>query len=594
MAVAVAVLSGRPFAAHATCKLSKFAELPVTMAGPRPLITAKIDDADVQFVIDSGAFYSTISAASAAQLKLRLSPTPFGFALMGVNGGASTALATVKVLTLAGVPLRNVEFLVGGGEVGTGSVGLLGQNFLHMGDVEYDLAHGVIRLMRPEKCEHTLLAYWATAAQPYSVMEINRTTPREPHTIGTALLNGAKIRVMFDTGAAASMLSLKAAERAGMTPDTPGVVEAGYSTGIGRGAVKTYLGRFSNFKIGDEEIRNAQLRFGDITIDTADMLLGADFFLSHRIYVSNAQHELFFTYNGGPVFNLARSAPPKPSTDPAAAPAEGTRVEDHKDLNEPADAAGYSQRGNAFAARRDFEHALRDLTRACELEPENAEYFYQRGVVYRETGQIELAMTDFDRAIELDPNDVRALTARAALRLGGGDKAGAIADFDAVDRLAPKEADIRLFLADNYERIDLLARSVAQYDLWIEFHRQDARLSQALNGRCWAKASQDEDLAQAQGDCTAALKLAPKGSPLYARILEHRGFVRLRLGEYEKSIADFDDSLKLSPEDSWSLYGRGIAKIRRRKAAEGEADLAAAAKLSPKVADEFARRGINP
>jgi len=247
-----------------------------------------------------------------------------------------------------------------------------------------------------------------------------------------------------------------------------------------------------------------------------------------------------------------------------------------------------------LAARHDFEHALSDLTRACELAPDNAEYFYQRGLVYRENRQPETAMTDFDRAIELKSDDVRFLAARAALRLDGGDKAGAIADFDAVDRFAPKEADIRLSLANDYWRTDLLERAIAQYDLWIEFHHEDARLGPALDGRCRAKALQDEDLAKALSDCSAALKFAPKGSPIYAHVLEHRGFVRLRLGDYEKSIADYDDSLKLAPEDPWSLYGRGIAKIRRQKTAEGQADLAAATKLSPKVGDEFARRGINP
>ena len=37
------------------------------------------------------------------------------------------------------------------------------------------------------------------------------------------------------------------------------------------------------------------------------MLIGADFFLSHRIYVASSQRKLYFTYNGGPVFNLARA-----------------------------------------------------------------------------------------------------------------------------------------------------------------------------------------------------------------------------------------------------------------------------------------------
>ena len=34
------------------------------------------------------------------------------------------------------------------------------------------------------------------------------------------------------------------------------------------------------------------------------MLIGADFFLSHHVYVANSQRKLYFTYNGGPVFNL--------------------------------------------------------------------------------------------------------------------------------------------------------------------------------------------------------------------------------------------------------------------------------------------------
>ena len=42
------------------------------------------------------------------------------------------------------------------------------------------------------------------------------------------------------------------------------------------------------------------------------------------------------------------------------------------------------------------------------------------------------------------------------------------------------------------------------------------------------------------------------------------------------------------------LYGRGVAKIRKNKVAEGEADMAAAAALWPPIAEEFKRRGIAP
>jgi tetratricopeptide (TPR) repeat protein/predicted aspartyl protease len=586
----LAVLCGAaPTATLAACKLGKMVEFPVSMAGLRPLITAKINDQDVQFLFDSGAFYSMISAASAAQLNLKLSPAPLGLRVTGLNGSVNTSVANVKVLTLGGFPIKNVEFLVGGSDVQGGSVGLLGQNFIRIGDVEYDLAKGVIRLMHADGCSNALLAYWVKAGEPYSVIKIDSVTPLEPHTISTAYVNGAEVRVTFDTGAPTSMLSLKAAARAGVKPDSPGVVAAGYSGGVGRSSYKTYIGPFASFKIGEEEVRNTRLRFGDMTLENADMLLGADFFLSHRIYVASSQRKLYFTFNGGHVFNLSSGTAPTP----AAEPAGGTPPADQPKADEPVDAAAYSRRGAAAAARHDYENALADLTRACELAPDKSEYFYQRGVAYRESQQFAPAMSDFNRALELNPDDLSALTARAALRMGGHDNAGATADLDAVDRHAPKEADVRLFLAQGYEHLDLLSRSVAQYDLWIISHRDDARMALALNGRCGERALFGEDLANALGDCNAALKLTDKSSPAFGRILDSRALVRLRMGDFDRAIADYDDSLKLIPKNAWSLYGRGIAKTRKNRIAEGEADMAAATAIWAPVEEQFKRRGIS-
>jgi Flp pilus assembly protein TadD len=68
----------------------------------------------------------------------------------------------------------------------------------------------------------------------------------------------------------------------------------------------------------------------------------------------------------------------------------------------------------------------------------------------------------------------------------------------------------------------------------------------------------------------------------------------LRRGEVDKAIADFDDAVKQNPKNASSLYGRGIAKIRKKKTAEGQADIAAATALSPKISDYFERHGITP
>jgi tetratricopeptide (TPR) repeat protein len=539
-----------------------------------------------------------LSPASAAEFNLNSYPAPFGFFVRGTGGSASVSVAKVKVFTLAGVPIHNVEFLVGGGDSGGGSVGLLGQNVFRIGDVEYDLAKGAIRLIREEGCKNVNLAYWVKGtSQPYSMMDIEWTTPQSPHTTGTATINGVNIRVMFDTGAYTSVLSQRAAERAGVRVDSPGVTDAGYSRGVGQRLVKNWIAPFASFKLGDEEIRNTRLRIGDAGIESVDMLIGADFFLSHRVYVASKQHKLFFTYNGGPVFNLKTSPAPDPDAAPPpaaiAAPApDAPPAESAPD--EPKDAAAYSRRGTAFAARRDFQRAIADLTQACELAPDEPNYFYERGIARRDIGQPIPALADFDQAIKIKFDHVPALAARAELRLQNGDAAAAVEDLDAADRAAAREADVRLRLGLGYQHADLMLQSVAQLDLWIAAHGGDARMGEALGNRCWAKALLGQDLKTALTDCNSALGRIGKKNAGSAAIFLSRGVVRLRLGDYDKSIADFDAALTLRPESAWSLYGRGIAKIRRNQAAEGQADMTAAAAVWPTIAEDFAKRGISP
>ena len=138
-----------PVHALAECKLAAFT-VPVTMSGMRATIPAKINGTDVHFTIDSGAFYSQLTPAAAAELKLRLDRAPNRLNLEGVGGKAEASVATVRELTVFNVQIPHAEFIVAGGEPGQNTVGLLGQNLLRIGDIEYDLANGVIRLVRPE------------------------------------------------------------------------------------------------------------------------------------------------------------------------------------------------------------------------------------------------------------------------------------------------------------------------------------------------------------------------------------------------------------------------------------------------------------
>jgi tetratricopeptide (TPR) repeat protein len=564
------------------------------MAGTRPLITAKINDKEARFVLDSGAFFSMMSAATAAEFNLRLKEAPHGLRLQGVGGSVNTSIATVKELTFAGALIHNVEFLVGGSEIG--GAGLIGQNFLEQWDVEYDFSKGVVRLFKPEGCKKSRLAYWVTPGQSYSEMEIESVREARLHTIGEGYVNGQKIRVMFDTGAYTSVLSRKAAARAGINLDSPGVVEAGYGSGIGRGTVKTYLATASSFKIGDgEEIKNARLRISESDLPEGDMLLGSDFFVSHHIFVSNSQHKLYVTYNGGPVFNLTKTI--SATTAQAAEPPKDEAAGDHQASaapDEQSDPDALARRGEASAARHDFEHALADLSKAVELRPDDPEYLYQRALVYRQNGQAALALADLDHVLSLNQDFLRAYMPRAEIRFRERNVDGAVADLDAVDRLAPKQDDLRFVLAQRYEAMGRFSPAIAQYDLWIQNHPVDSKIVVALGARCLASAIQNQDLAGGLSDCNRALSIADKKNPNYGHLFASRALIELRQANYDKAISDFDAALKTMPKNALALYGRGVVKSKKNKNDAGKADIDAAQSLAPKMAEWYQRYGIAP
>jgi tetratricopeptide (TPR) repeat protein len=589
LAIAFAVVLSTAFlpgSAWPKCELT-LVELPVTMSELRPLVTVGINDAEVTFIADSGAFYSMITEAAAEQLKLRLRRAPDWLRVEGIAGRAEVLTTRVERLTLKKTVIPNVEFIVGGNEPGAGAVGLLGQNFLAIADVDYDLGNGVIRIVYPgDDCKHAPLAYWA-GSQPVVEIELERPYgDRASRTASVAHVNGVKVRVLFDTGSPLSMLTLRAAKRAGLVPGGEGVVPSGVIHGVGRGEVRTWIAPVNNFTLGDEQISHTHLRFGDFDLEHADMLIGADFFLAHRLYVANSQSRLYFTYNGGPAFDLSVPLPPPrpaaPSEDAAASPAE--------ELPTPADAAGYARRGAAFASRRDFDRAIADLTRACELDPGVGAYFAQRGKIHLGLGQQVLAMSDFNEALRLDPDDVETRLARARLHLTGRDVASARGDLDAADKVAPTQANTRLEMAHLYMGLGLPEAALVQFSQWIDAHGQDINLSVALNGRCRARALLGIDLKKALKDCDSAVKSKPES----ADYLDSRGLVHLRLGELDRALADYDAALRIRPKNAWSLYGRGLIRLRRAESDAGNSDIAAAKAIRPSIEEDAKRYGVAP
>ena len=586
-------------AAHVTqaaaadkCQIAA-AEVNVTMEDSHAHIPAKINGAAVSLILDSGAFWSVLSPAVAEELKLPQHMAPYGLQMEGIGGTSQVSIARVKSLEFSQANIKEIEFIVGGSDMaGMTTGGILGENLLERFDVEYDFANGKVRLIQPKNCGKAMLAYWAKSGDQVSVLDIDRTDVMAPFAMASAYLNGAKIKVLFDTGAWTSMITRRAAEHSGFRPDGPNVIDAGFSRGVGRKVVKSYIAPFEELKFGDgETVRHTRLRVADTDLGREDMLIGADFFLSHHVMVANSQHKIYFTYNGGPVFNLTARAP-TPQDEHAVEggePAPAANATPAAAALPNADA--YSRRGAGWEGRHDLPRALQDFNRAVELEPNNPEYYFRRGRVRWEM-QDAGAIQDFDRVMQLQPNHIPGLMLRAELRIGRGDSADARADLDKVDELAAKQANVRLQVAFLYDDIGAFEAAMREYDGWIASHGDDSMLARAYSGRCRDRTILGTELAAALKDCNKAESLSTKGAD--AGVLKNRGLLRLRLGDYDKAIADFDGSLKLRPRDADALYGRGLAKLRQQKTASGQADLASAKEIAPKIEEKFNLRGLQP
>lgn len=561
--------------AWAACSIQAL-EIPVRIVNSRPIATMTVNGVELPMLVDSGAFFSFLSASTATQLNLRLSRLPDGFRLYGHTGQIAARLTRVDEVEFGGVKIPRVEFLVGGNELGSGIRGILGRNFLGRTDVEYDLAHGVMRLIFPKgDCDEVNLAYWAGNAPVISTPIIDLPDGRPDMAILVqALVNGKKMEALLDTGAATTSLTLDAAKRAGLQESELKLI--GKVGGAGAGFVRSWQGEIASFEMGGEKIINNQLQIDDTRDSEQDLLIGLDYFLSHRIYVSKLQRKLYATWNGGPVF--ARSG------------AEGVYDPRYAALPAPVaddDADGLARRAAVAMTRGDYARALEDLDRACQLAPDNAAHFEARAKAQLALKHSTEALRDYDEALRLQPTRDSALLGRAALHARLHDRAQAMNDLQQLDARLPPSAPQRSAMANSYARLDLAPEALRQWELWIANHRYDAGLARVLNNRCWLRARLAIELDKALDDCKDAVRIERTEGNYHDSL----GWTWLRLGDAARAANAFDAAVERRAS-AWSLYGRALALRRQGKTAEAQRDLDAARQLDAHIDDDIRQAGF--
>jgi tetratricopeptide (TPR) repeat protein len=81
-----------------------------------------------------------------------------------------------------------------------------------------------------------------------------------------------------------------------------------------------------------------------------------------------------------------------------------------------------------------------------------------------------------------------------------------------------------------------------------------------------------QQLQQALSDCSESLRIRP----IDAETLDSRGFLYLKLDRLDDAIVDFNAALEINSKLASSIYGRGLAKLKKGDRAAADADMAAA------------------
>ncbi len=330
LAAAIAIVlaaTSMAVAAASNCKMIQIADWPLRIERNHLIVDGSINGQKIGIMLDTGATRSLILRSATERLGLTRQQVR-GYRMFGIGGETKVEGANVDEFKIGQITRKNWRVLVAGErDFGQDIAFVLGEDFLYQVDVEFDLAHRAVRIFQPRDCDGVSLAYWATESP--SEVDIEAIYDAQPQIVITIQINGQPVRAQLDSGASTSVLNKSDAARLGVTPETPGVVAVGSGGGLGARSVESWTGPFESVAIGNESIKDTTIRFADLWRDatytpigshvpqkvesTAAMLLGADFLRAHRVLVAHSQRKLYFTYAGGPVFQL-RSLKERPVT----------------------------------------------------------------------------------------------------------------------------------------------------------------------------------------------------------------------------------------------------------------------------------------
>lgn len=371
----------------------------------------------------------------------------------------------------------------------------------------------------------------------------------------------------------------RAAVRAEVPRDAAEHVDRGYRL-MGDGSVKAALADFDKAIELSPSYARAHANRG-VALVHLDRLDEAETALRRARELNDDD---FVVHQGLGMLHLARERP-----------AEAIEAFTRSIRLDPGQTFTIGARLGAYAQLGKLREALADADLILASEPDNQGALFQKARLHTSLGEAEAALAANDRMLKLTEDRAGVLGTRGELlsRLGRKDEA------TAAWRQALTLIDTRLKAIADPDR-DLLQQKTAILLLLRDYAAAvavaDAQLRRYpgsvtyLALRCQARAEGSIELPLARKDCDDAIRFDSGAIDAF----NARGLLKLRLGQWDGAIADYGAALALEPRNYRSLYGRGIARLRKGEREAGERDLASARRYSFDVDGEMRDSGLTP
>ncbi len=296
--------------AHAACEVRQRARVPLRVINGAVLVEVMVNDRPARMILDTGAQRSVVSKDSVRALDLALDEW-VATTLRGVGGLERHRNALPRSLSLGGVALerrtttRDTSLTVG--TLAPGLDGLLGRDFLSLFDLDLDLPGSAVTLYAVTGCTTGFLPW----SRPYVALPV--TNPAETALVVGVSLDGVKLRALLDTGAGTTVLAAPGMARMGLEPEHLAASPSATAGGLGPRRVTGWHHQFRVLAIGDDVTAAPRLWVAPIRLaPITDMLLGADWLATRRMWISYATRQVFVEHRG----DVGRPA----STDPRRTP----------------------------------------------------------------------------------------------------------------------------------------------------------------------------------------------------------------------------------------------------------------------------------